>query len=178
MNNPDTPAQWISVNDVLAFIDRLNAISGETYRLPSEAEWEYACRAGTTTKYYFGDDPGDGVIKEYAWVWGNCENIGHDYPHVVGRKLPNAFALYDMHGNQYEICADQWHWTYDGAPADGSVWNTPPDNEGRFVIRGGSFKFAPSYTRSSRRINTPQPYNDTYFDIGFRLAKDGPPPEK
>src|SRR5258706_13402380 len=106
---------------------------GQVVRLPSEAEWEYAARAGTTSKYSFGDDAKD--LDDYAWHTGNA--AGNDPP--VGAKKPNAWKLYDMHGYLWEWCSDAWHDTYEGAPKDGCAWalqevGTPG------VIRGGSWK--------------------------------------
>jgi len=102
---PNIPAQFISRGDVQAFIDSLNAAEGSAvYRLPTEAEWEYACRAGTTTIWSFGDD--EGLVGEYVWHSGNTRGVGEAYAHRVGMKLPNPWGLYDMHGNVYEWVQD------------------------------------------------------------------------
>lgn len=105
----------------------------ETIRLPSEAEWEYATRAGTKTRYSFGDDPAD--LDKYGWHTGNA--AGNDP--AVGVKQGNAWKLHDAHGYLWEWCADAWHDTYEGAPADGSVWSDKGDAKQR-VLRGGSWK--------------------------------------
>lgn len=117
----------------------------QVVRLPSEAEWEYAARAGTTTKYSFGDDVAD--LDAHAWHTGNA--AGNDPP--VGAKKPNPWKLYDVHGYLWEWCADAWHDSYDGAPKDGSAWSDGGDPRRR-VLRGGSWKDkAAALTSSYRR---------------------------
>ena len=114
--NSSHPAVYISWEDVQAFISRLNAAAGDSlYRLPTEAEWEYACRAGTRTRWSFGDDASQ--LTDYAWYEGNASNVGEFYAHTVGTKLPNAWGLYDMHGNVAEWVQD-WYWPgyYDFSP--------------------------------------------------------------
>jgi len=117
----------------------------ETIRLPSEAEWEYATRAGTKTRYSFGDDAKD--LNEYAWHTGNA--AGNDP--AVGVKRGNAWKLHDTHGYLWEWCADPWHANYEGAPTDGSVWKKDGDAKQR-VLRSGSWKDkADRLTSTARR---------------------------
>ena len=121
------PVEGIYWDDCQAFIRKLNARrDGYIYRLPSEAEWEYACRAGTTGDYA-------GNLDEMAWYRSNSGNQSHP----VGQKLPNQWGLYDMHGNVKEWCQDRYHDDYAGVPADGSAWESGVANFR--VIRGGSW---------------------------------------
>jgi formylglycine-generating enzyme required for sulfatase activity len=141
---------------------------GEVIRLPSEAEWEYACRAGSTTRYAFGDEA-DG-LKEYAWFNGNSK--GEDPP--VGKKKPNAWGLYDMHGYVWEWCADAWHPTYQGAPTDGSARQARDAAER--VLRGGSWADGADACRSAFRHHLPpQKRSDA---IGFRCVRAAPTDSK
>jgi formylglycine-generating enzyme required for sulfatase activity len=133
----------------------------EVIRLPSEAEWEYACRAGTTTRYSFGDDMKD--LGDYGWFDGNAK--GNDPP--VGRKKPNAWGLYDMHGYVWEWCADAWHPTLEGTPTDGKP-RTGKDEKDR-VLRGGSWADGADKARSAYRHHKPL---DLRSDaVGFRCVR-------
>ncbi|MDP8229250.1 MAG: formylglycine-generating enzyme family protein, partial [Candidatus Electryoneaceae bacterium] len=124
------PVEKVSWNDVQEFIRKLNRRDpGNDYRLPSESEWEYACRAGTTTKYHSGNSESD--LARVGWYNGNSD----DRTHSVGQKSPNAWGLYDMHGNVWEWCEDWYHGNYNKAPTDGSVWISPSGS--RRVLRGG-----------------------------------------
>jgi formylglycine-generating enzyme required for sulfatase activity len=133
----------------------------EVIRLPSEAEWEYACRAGTTARYSFGDDPKD--LGEFAWFDGNAK--GNDPP--VGKKKPNAWGLYDMHGYVREWCADAWQPTLDGTPGDGKP-RTVKDEKDR-VLRGGSWANGPDEARSAFRYHKPASFRSDA--VGFRCVR-------
>ncbi len=137
---------------------------GEVIRLPSEAEWEYVCRAGTTTAYSFGDDAQE--LTHYAWFTGNAR--GNDPP--VGKKRPNPWGFYDVHGYVWEWCADAWHPSYEGAPADGS----PRQAEGATerVMRGGSWVDAADLCRSGYRGRAP--VESRTAAIGFRCVRAEP----
>ncbi|HRZ83078.1 MAG TPA: formylglycine-generating enzyme family protein [Candidatus Hydrogenedentes bacterium] len=180
---PDHPAYCVSWDDANAFISALNGhieASGQgpvAVRLPSEAEWEYACRAGTQTRFYFGDsldvpdgNEDDGVRSQYMWFAGN--NVGRKGDpgygtKRVGQKLPNAFGLYDMAGNVSEWCEDWDHLNYLGAPTDGSAWLTNP-YEGRRIFRGGDWTRTAALCRSAFRLHYYVWYR--YEAVGFRLA--------
>src|SRR5262249_15628282 len=112
----DLPAEDISWGDAVEFCKRLSSKTGRAYRLPTEAEWGFSCRANSTGRYCFGDD--GGLLEQYAWYYGNSGN----QTHPVGQKKANNFGLYDMHGNVWEWCEDVWHENYEGAPNDGSAW--------------------------------------------------------
>ena len=156
------PVENISWRQAKEFCEKLSALTGKTYRLPTEAEWEYAARAGTTTKWSFGDD--EEKLGEYAWFGGNSG--GETHP--VGEKKPNGFGLYDMHGNVFEWVEDHWHDDYKGAPTDGSAWLTEDDNYYR-VLRGGSWFNFNGSLRSAYRFNFDFP--DSRFNyIGFRVV--------
>jgi len=128
----DHPVVCVSWNDAKEYCEWLSDQTGASYRLLSEAEWEYACRAGSTGKYCFGDDVHQ--LGSYAWFSGNSGGKTHP----VGEKKPNAFGLHDMHGNVWEWCEDVWHENYNGAPTDGNAWIVGGDsNKHRF--RGGSW---------------------------------------
>jgi formylglycine-generating enzyme required for sulfatase activity len=159
----DLPVETVSWNDVQEFIKKLNEKEGtDKYRLPSEAEWEYACRAGTTTRYSFGDD--GSKLGDYAWY---SDNSGGE-THPVGQKKPNPYGLHDMHGNVWEWVQDTWHESYDGAPTDGSAWES--GDSAHRVIRGGSWRYRARYCRSAYRDHD-DPLNRD-FDLGFRLLQE------
>jgi formylglycine-generating enzyme required for sulfatase activity len=161
-NNPQNPVENVSWNDAQAFCEKLSQITGKTYRLPTEAEWEYACRAGTTTRYYFGDN--DNQLGNYAWYDGNSGGKTHP----VGQKKPNGWGLYDMSGNVWEWCEDDWHDSYAGAPDDGSAWL---DNDNDYpIVRGGSWGFNPDVCRSAIRINVTTRRAYRSYDNGFRVV--------
>ena len=171
-DRPDSdrrPVEQVNWYDAIEFCARLSKLTGREYRLPSEAEWEYACRAGTTTPFYFGETI-TGELANY-----NASNTYADEPKgeyreettPVGQFSPNAFGLYDMHGNVWEWCADTWHDNYDGAPTDGSVW-IENGNDNRSPLRGGSWCDDPDNCRSASRDS----YNrrDNFSNNGFRVV--------
>ena len=161
---PDCPVENVSWKDARQFISKLNEKAAQKYRLPSEAEWEYAARARTTTDWSFGND--ESKLGDYAWFWGNSGQKTHQ----VGQKLPNAFGLFDMYGNVGEWTEDCNHPSYVGAPTNGSAWTTTcVDN--RRVVRGGSWSVSePRDLRSGYRNSFQPDYSDHAF--GLRLARD------
>ncbi len=161
-NNPQNPVEDVSWNDAQAFCQKLSQITGKTYRLPTEAEWEYACRAGTTTRFYFGDDANQ--LGDYAWYKGNSQQTTHP----VGQKKPNAWGLYDMSGNVWEWCEDNWHDSYKSAPSDGSAW-LKNGNDNRSPLRGGSWYNVPANCRSAYRNFTYRP-DYSLINDGFRVV--------
>jgi len=159
---PECPVENVSWNDVQEFIAKLNQKTGQKYRLPSEAEWEYAARAGTTTEWSYGND--ESKLGNYSWYSHNSGSRAQ----AVGLKLSNAFGLFDMHGNVREWTQDCWHETYAGAPTDGSAWTTGCSSNDR-VLRGGSLVNGPAGLRSAFR-NWLNPDGRLISD-GFRLAR-------
>jgi formylglycine-generating enzyme required for sulfatase activity len=162
---PDYPAVYVRHGDAVEFCRRLSEQEGVEYRLPTEAEWEYACRAGTTTAYSFGDD--EAKLGQYAWYYKNTWDIGERYAHRVGQKQPNRWGLYDMHGNVWEWCQD-WYGPY-GSEKVVSDPLGPAQGYGR-VLRGGSFYNPTSYVRSAYRVNN-QPGYRLNVSFGFRAAR-------
>ncbi len=157
------PVENLSWDVIQQYIQKLNARSGQQYRLPSEAEWEYAARAESTGKWSFGDD--ESQLGQYAWYDKNSDRKTHP----VGQKKPNAYGLYDMHGNVWEWVQDWYNDNYRGAPTDGSAWESVGEQKLR-VLRGGSWDYGPASLRSARRVGFPPAYR--YFDfLGFRLAR-------
>ncbi|AFZ00779.1 bifunctional serine/threonine-protein kinase/formylglycine-generating enzyme family protein [Calothrix sp. PCC 6303] len=167
---PNRPVENVSWHEAQEFCARISKHTGHKYRLPSEAEWEYACRAGTTTPFHFGDT----LTLEIA----NCASGETNLSETRHRKettpvgnfeVANAFGLYDMHGLVWEWCADPWHNNYNGAPTDGSVWETEGDRNRR-VLRGGSWSFSPVLCRSASRS-----WNESDGGLricGFRVVVD------
>ena len=164
----DCPVESVSWDDVQQFIATLNQKTGQKYRLPSEAEWEYAARAGTTTEWSHGND--ESKLDNYAWSARNSGNKAQ----AVGQKLPNAFGLFDMQGNVWEWTEDCLHETYAGAPTDGSAWTTGCsgiyNNYDYRVLRGGSWSNFPALLRSAYRIRNLLSFRFNFY--GFRLARD------
>ena len=157
------PVINVSWNDAVAYCVWLTGQTGRTYRLPSEADWEYACRAGTATRWSCGDDAQ--ALKDYAWFGDNSG--GRTHP--VGEKRPNPWGLHDIHGNVCEWVQDGWHDDYAGAPTDGSAWGASSDTAGR-VLRGGSWWVTAGGVRvSTREGSDPDGCGD---NVGLRLAQN------
>jgi formylglycine-generating enzyme required for sulfatase activity len=158
------PVVQVSWDDAVSYCKRLSEKEGKTYRLPTEAEWEYACRAGTTTTWSFGDD--EKALGDYAWHKKNTLNIGERYAHPVELKKPNAFGLYDMHGNIYEWCYDYYNANY----YKQSLEQDPkgPATGSSHSFRGGSwFDLTIRTSTAFRNKNIPDFRN---HDIGFRIV--------
>ena len=154
------PVINVNWDDAQAYIRWLSSKTGQPYRLLSEAEWEYCCRAGTETAYYFGGSESD--LDRHAWYSANSGSKTHP----VGEKLPNEWGLYDMHGNVWEWCEDCWNGNYHNAPADGLAWTSGSDKYR--VLRGGSWNDSPQGLRAARRSS----FNPRgrYINRGFRVA--------
>ena len=193
----DKPVEQINWYEAQEFCARLSQLTGESYRLPSEAEWEYACRAGATnySEYCFGDDSSQ--LDDYAWYGNNSgdhaidadriwEEVNKDASrywtelrknnngtHPVGEKLPNAFGLYDMHGNVWEWCADDWHDNYEGSPVDSQIRtkdikNHEEGGEIKKPLRGGSWDNNAHDCRSAYRYISNARSQRSYN--GFRVV--------
>ena len=165
------PVDSVSWPDTIEFCERLSRATGRHYRLPTEAEWEYACRAKTTSPFHFGYTITtelanyDGIYPHgFAW-WGASRET--TIP-VGSFGIPNAFGLYDMHGNVEEICLDAWHDTYTDAPANGSAWTASTDDS-IHVTRGGGFAHDPCDLRSSSRRKLYGSVDRSYY-CGFRVV--------
>ena len=179
------PVECISWDDCQNFVKELNKRENvELYRLPTEAEWEYACRGGSVSDFFFGNR--NNLLKKFAW-YSDISEICHDVmvqkgifkkrmilkeitekmTHPVGELEPNAFGLYDIYGNVWEWCQDKWHGNYMGAPVDGGAWM-----DGKIlynIIRGGGWNTLGKYCTSSHRGNWNP--DGTMSDIGFRLVR-------
>jgi formylglycine-generating enzyme required for sulfatase activity len=162
------PVELVSWNDAVNYCVLLTTQERDAgripfnwiYRLPTEAEWEYACRAGTTTRFYYGDDPGYTNLANYAWYFENSDGMTHP----VGELLLNAWGLYDMAGNVWEWCQD-WYGPYPG----GSLTDPKGPATGTHrVWRGGSWFYIGRYCRSARRFNHLPTY--VYEGLGFRVV--------
>ena len=178
------PVEQVSWYDAKEFCARLSQKTKRDYRLPTEAEWEYACRAGTTTPFHFGETITTDLANYRGTDW---EYEGKVYPGNYGRgikgifreettkvgyfQFANAFGLYDMHGNVWEWCSDDYHDSYEGAPKDGSAWLSS-DKDTTKIVRGGSWYSRPNLCRSAYR-------NDDYpdlrnFNLGLRVVRVAP----
>ena len=162
----NNPAVYVSWDDAVEFCSKLSQQEGRNYRLPTEAEWEYACRARTTARFSFGDD--DSYLGDYAWFDGNADKVGQDYAHPVGLKKPNPWGICDMHGNVFEWCSDFYDQRY--------YSNSPSVDPGgsssgiSHSLRGGSWDDAASRLRCSYRSG----YRVSRgLLVGFRVVNDG-----
>jgi formylglycine-generating enzyme required for sulfatase activity len=164
------PVEKVDWDDATEFCQRLSAKTGKTYRLPSEAEWEYACRAGTTTPFHFGDLPSVALMNYDGNGTYNGSPKGEYRKQTVevGSLPSNSFGLYDMHGNVYEWCEDDWHDSYKGAPTGGSAWLEENRTETRRLLRGGSWDYFPRYCRSAVRDFDSRVIRN--YLIGFRVS--------
>ena len=180
------PVEKVSWYDAKEFCARLSQKTKRDYRLPTEAEWEYACRAGTTTPFHFGETITTDLANYRGTDW---EYEGKVYPGNYGRGIKgifreettpveyfhfaNAFGLYDMHGNVFEWCSDDYHDSYEGAPKDGSAWLSSNKNTTK-IVRGGSWSHQASYCRSAYRYNyyCYPVVRDSY--IGLRVVRAAP----
>jgi formylglycine-generating enzyme required for sulfatase activity len=169
MKQPQHPVENVSWEESIRFCEALSAMeeekkAGRVYRLPTEAEWEYACRAGQDTRFTFGDDPLK--LPEFAWFKGNADG-SQSYP--VKQKRPNAWGLYDLHGNVYEWCSD---WYIAKVSTDAVKDPSGPANGNERVMRGGSFREDVKYLRSAARMSYPAATRGAY--IGFRVVMEQP----
>ena len=187
----DRPVEQVSWYDAVEFCDRLSQLTGREYRLPSEAEWEYACRAVTPDSssinessqnptyppFHFGETLTDQLANynaNYTYAdepKGQYREQNREQTTPVGSFPPNAFGLYDMHGNVWEWCLDDWHDNYEGSPTDGSAWLDNNDNhyQLRKILRGGSWISLPTFCRVANRINN-YPDDHLIYIYGFRVV--------
>jgi formylglycine-generating enzyme required for sulfatase activity len=175
-NTYNRPVEGVSWLDAMEFCNRLSQRTGRTYTLPSEAQWEYACRAGTTTPFHFGDT----ISPELANYRGDVayadgpQGVYREQTTPVGMFPANAWGLHDMHANVWEWCQDEWHESYKGAPTDGRAWvdaaegQKSKESEKSKLLRGGSWNFFSWDCRSAYRGHY-QPVDASDF-VGFRVV--------
>ncbi|MEA5597381.1 formylglycine-generating enzyme family protein [Rivularia sp. UHCC 0363] len=170
----DRPVEKVSWLDASEFCARLSQLTGKEYRLPTEAEWEYACRAGTTTPFHFGETITPDLANSNWYPTYNKIRVTKEKDFEgttpVGQfAVANAFGLYDMHGNVWEWCVDQWYSNYEGAPTDGSAWiGETPSEQAYYVLRGGSWNIDPRNCRSAARDRYDARFRALNF--GFRVV--------
>jgi len=157
------PVENVSWEDVQTFLDALNLRTGSSYRLCTEAEWEYAARAGTETRWYCGDN--ESCLDDIAWYFDNSFDAGDTSQHPVGQKAPNAWDLYDMIGNVWEWVND-WQGDYSASSVTDP---TGPESGSERVVRGGAWTFQTSHCRSSARYDYAPSYDGSF--LGFRLCR-------
>ncbi|MEO0537659.1 MAG: formylglycine-generating enzyme family protein [Cyanobacteria bacterium P01_A01_bin.123] len=171
---PNRPVERVSWYEAVEFCDRLARYSGRPYRLPSEAEWEYACRAGTKTPFSFGQTLTTELANyngRYTYNGGPEGEYREETTPVNHFDVANAWGLCDMHGNVYEWCLDHWHGSYGDAPEDGRAWLTE-DKDASRVLRGGSWDDSPRFCRSAFCFNYFPVVR--YYIIGFRVVCAAP----
>jgi formylglycine-generating enzyme required for sulfatase activity len=194
--------EQVSWEDAVEYCDRLSRHTQKQYQLPTEAQWEYACRAGTTTPFHFGETITTAVAnycgvddKERDWSGSYGDGPKGEYREQTTAvdyfEIANAFGLCDMHGNVWEWCADHWHDSYEGAPKDGTAWliddeeiNREASNldrekgekeekkELKRILRGGSWNLNPGVCRAATRFNYPPVYRN--YIVGFRVCCAAP----
>jgi formylglycine-generating enzyme required for sulfatase activity len=160
----------VNWNNAVAFCQKLSQKTGKNYKLPSEAQWEYACRAGTTTPFYFGESITPDLVNyngNYAYAAARKGKY-REQTTDVGTFPPNAFGLYDMHGNVWEWCEDDWQENYINAPINGTALISPSNIK---MLRGGSWVYNPGNCRSAYRYGSYLADNDDL--IGFRVVCSG-----
>jgi formylglycine-generating enzyme required for sulfatase activity len=162
------PVECVSWNDAQEFCARLSQMANKTYRLPTEAEWEYACRGGTTTPFYCGETISTDLANyDGNYTYGQGQKGEYrEKTTEVGKFPANPFGLYNMCGNVWEWCEDGWHENYINAPADGSAWTSPSTEY--MLLRGGSWAFKARFCRSAFRYRYSRGYRLNYF--GFRVV--------
>ena len=160
----DYPATYVSWEDAVDFCKKLSRKEGKEYRLPTEAEWEYACRGGKTTRYHYGDDEID--LGDYAWYDKNTDKVKEEYAHRVGQKRANEFGLHDMHGNVWEWCSDWYNKKY--LATSPTEYLQGPATGSKRVNRGGCWGSRSAFCRSAyREWDSP---SRRYSSLGFRVA--------
>ncbi len=162
---PNHPASNITWNDAARFCAALTEKAGRTVRLPTEAEWEYACRAGSAARFCYGDDPDESKLNDYSWNGANVKGKGQYYSRPVGRKRPNAFGLHDMHGNVFEWCGDWYQDSYEDLSGTDP---TGPEKGKSRVLRGGCWNYKSKLMRSAARFRD-DPGN-AIVTYGFRVV--------
>ena len=163
------PVENVSWSNAISFCEELAIQTGRNYTLPSETQWEYACRAGTTTAFHFGEGISSDLVNyngNYTYALVHKQNFRQKTV-PVGSLMPNAYGLYDMHGNVWEWCLDDWHTNYNGAPDNQTSWVSQRINRWK-VVRGGSWNTCPQDCRSASR--SLQMFDSAHKDIGFRLV--------
>ncbi|NEP90315.1 MAG: formylglycine-generating enzyme family protein [Okeania sp. SIO2C2] len=159
----------ISWYDAVEFCQKLSQKTGKNYRLPSESQWEYACRAGTTTPFHFGETITSELVNyDGNYVYSNAPKGKYRKETTDVRSFPsNPFGLHDMHGNVWEWCQDVWHDNYKDAPTDGSAWESEGESDIR-LLRGGSWNDDSTNCRCAKRLNLNADYHSQRW--GFRIV--------